>query len=90
MSPTNVKGMRFNKKINGLVIHELKESYENRLCGFEAIKADKICDREVGVHAKEPQEHNSNDFAVRTCNGLMEEVEVCEKQMKFPAIKLVD
>ena len=79
-----------DNKINGLVVHEIQESCEDRLCGYEPVEDDKICNGQVGHHGQEPNEDDSNGFAATTCNGLIEKFEVHEKQMKLPAIKLVD
>ncbi|PON50011.1 Decaprenyl diphosphate synthase-like [Parasponia andersonii] len=77
-----------DKKSNGLVIHDLQEPYEDGFHGFEAVDTDRICNGGIGHSVKAPCE--DEDFAIRTCNGLMDEAQVCEKQGNLPTIKLVD
>ncbi|XP_024030579.1 dehydrodolichyl diphosphate synthase 6-like isoform X2 [Morus notabilis] len=71
-------GFRQQKKISDLVVHDIQESYEDGLHGSEA------------RHLLEGSYEDNSDDIARTCDCLIEEVEVCEKEMKASSIELVD
>ncbi|XP_062102757.1 dehydrodolichyl diphosphate synthase 6-like [Humulus lupulus] len=73
------------------IVHAIQESCKSKKYDIQTsnVNGDKKTNGLV-VHDFEEREDKPKDYAAKPCNGLIEGIEVCEKQMNLPTIKLVD
>lgn len=79
-----------NKKVNGSVMYDVQESYQDRLYGSEAIETNGISNEAITNFIHGSQEDKRDVVATTPCKDLVGGLEGSDEQRKIPTINLVD